>query len=81
MIDRELKEFRARHGLSRSAAGLILGMTGESFRLREIGRYSFTAAELARLAESHGEAIQEAFPSYQFTEGERALVRQLSDAA
>lgn len=81
MIARELKEFRARHGLSRPAAGLILGMHGESFRLREIGRYSFTAAELARLAESQGETIQEAFPSYQLTDSELALIRQLSDAA
>lgn len=81
MLEREVKEFRARHGISRPVAGHLLGMTGESFRLREIGRYEFTAAELARLAEANGETIQQAFPSYRFSDAELALARQLKAAA
>jgi transcriptional regulator with XRE-family HTH domain len=75
-----MQAFRRRHGLSTRKCGAILGISGEAYRLKEIGRSRVTGAELAKLAQSQGETVSEAFPAYQPTEGELLFARQIIDA-
>lgn len=58
-----------------------LGMLPETYRLKEVGKSGVTGAELARMARACGVPLMEAFPSYEPTEGERALAEELGEVA
>lgn len=81
MTQVDLQGARIRYGHSRSDCGKALGITGEGYRLKETGASGITGGELAKLADFYGVPLAEAFPGYQPTDEERALVRHLSDAA
>jgi hypothetical protein len=81
MLESNMKAFRARHALSVKRAGALLGISGEGYRLKEAGKAPIAGTELARLAESCGESLSSAFPSYRPTPDELALLRQMSGAA
>lgn len=77
MLAHEAKAARAIAGFSTDRAGATLGMTGEAYRVREkAGRFS--GAQLALLAHAYGRSLADAFPSYQPSEGEILLCRQLA---
>src|SRR5690606_40108989 len=76
----EMLMFRRRNGISTAAAGQVLGISGEGYRLKERAG-SATGPELAALAEAFGETLGTAFPSYRPTPHERALARHLAEAA
>ncbi|HEX7090895.1 MAG TPA: hypothetical protein VF192_12215 [Longimicrobiales bacterium] len=58
-----------------------MGITPEGYRLKELGYVGVTGTDLARLADLFGVPLRAAFPEYEPTEDERALVRHLKDAA
>ena len=81
MVGSDMKAFRERHGLSVKRAGALLGISGEAYRLKEMGKGPITGGELARLAEACGDTLIKAFPSYSPSEEEQALLRQMTGAA
>lgn len=81
MTQVNLQRVRLRFGKSRADCARALGISLEGYRLKETGAISITGPELARLADLFGVPLWEAFPEYQPTDGERALIRHLKHAA
>ena len=86
MIQLELKALRIRQGWTLEDAARILGITAEGYRRKEIESGHpraalITGSELALLADAAAVPFDEAFPSYQPTEGEQALARHIGTAA
>jgi len=86
MIQLELKDLRRRQGWSLDDAARIIRITsGEGYRRKELPpehprHASISGVELALLADAAGVALEDAFPSYEPTDGEQALVRHLAAA-
>lgn len=74
----DLQATRDRYRRSRAECADALGITTEGYRLKEAGMVRVTGFDLARLADLFGVPLQEAFPGYEPTEEEQALVRHLS---
>lgn len=81
MLTDEMKVARVLANKSMREAGDALGLTGEAYRLREIGVQTPTGAELALLARLYGGAVADLFPSYQPSEGEQLFAVEFGRAA
>lgn len=81
MLQQELKERRTERGLPLSACAEALNCSVEGYRLKEKGERPISGEELAKLADLYGLSIRDAFPSYEPTEGERALARHIKGVA
>lgn len=80
MLQAELKELRKRFGFPMARCAAALGCSIEGYRLKETGDSPTTGEELAKLADLYGMPLRAAFPSYNPTAGEQALVRHLGTA-
>lgn len=81
MAQVNLQRVRLAFGRSREECAQALGITTEGYRLKEIGRSPVTGFDLARLADLFGVPLTVAFPEYEPSADERALVRHLKHAA
>lgn len=77
----QMRAAREHAGESIRAAGMKLGLRGETYRQKELGNIGVTGAELALLADLYGGSVAQLFPAYTPTDGEVLLSAELARAA
>ena len=75
-VPTELKDIRIRFRRTLADCARVLGCSIESYRNRETGKIPPSGGELALLAEFYKMPLHAAFPSYEPTPQEYALIRQ-----
>ena len=82
MLIPELKKLRKQHsGVTLQNCADALGITIQGYLRKEKGEVPTTGIELAKLARLYEMPLRKAFPSYNPTDGEMLLAKELGRAA